>query len=186
MESRLCLQANHLGVGVYARRLFPVGERILTFRGVEVSGAEAEQSAHTLQISGNGYLDVSPPGRYVNHSCEPNAGISSGNDLIAMRDISPGEEITFDYSTCMMAENRWVMPCECQAMHCRGTIEDFDCLPFDLQNHYFKLGMVSDYVAACLGRQTHHQRLHRLLAAQAIRTVAFPRVAKAKVSKVAK
>lgn len=179
MEARLFLRANHLGVGVYACRLFRAGERILTFRGVEVSGPDAEQSAHTLQISASGYLDVSPPGRYINHSCEPNAGISAGNALVALRPVTDGEEITFDYSTCMMAGNRWVMPCDCRASRCRGTIEDFDCLPFELQNHYFKLGMVSDYVAACVGRRSPHERIHRLLAAQALRPVRFPQLKRA-------
>ncbi|HRX54150.1 MAG: SET domain-containing protein-lysine N-methyltransferase [Verrucomicrobiales bacterium] len=174
MEPRLFLQANHLGVGVYARKSFEIGEEILVFHGMEVFGKDAAASPHTLQISSYGYLDVDPPGRYVNHSCLPNAGITAGNTLIAITPLHAGMEITFDYSTTMMAENTWLMECACGAKNCRGLIEDFDRLPFNLQNHYFKLGVVSDFVAERLGRQTRHQRLHRMLVNQALRSLPFP------------
>ncbi|WP_345325886.1 SET domain-containing protein [Candidatus Villigracilis proximus] len=37
-------------------------------------------------------------GDYVNHSCNPNAGLSGQIGLVAMRDIEIGEEVCFDYA----------------------------------------------------------------------------------------
>src|SRR5437868_15545106 len=49
------------------------------------------------------YLDPGDePGRFVNHSCEPNAGIRKTNNqlfLFAVRSIGSGNEILIDYST---------------------------------------------------------------------------------------
>ena len=39
-------------------------------------------------------------GDMLNHSCEPNCGLSGSALLVAMRDIAVGEEITFDYAMC--------------------------------------------------------------------------------------
>ena len=35
---------------------------------------------------------------FINHSCEPNVGFAGNTVLGAMRDISPGEELTTDYA----------------------------------------------------------------------------------------
>ena len=35
---------------------------------------------------------------FINHSCEPNVGFAGDIVLVAMRDISPGEELTTDYA----------------------------------------------------------------------------------------
>ncbi len=36
---------------------------------------------------------------YMNHSCDPNAGIINDRKLVASKDIHKGGEITIDYST---------------------------------------------------------------------------------------
>lgn len=35
---------------------------------------------------------------FINHSREPNVGFAGDTVLVAMRDISPGEELTTDYA----------------------------------------------------------------------------------------
>jgi hypothetical protein len=35
---------------------------------------------------------------FINHSCEPNVGLSGNTALVAMRDIGPGEELTTDFA----------------------------------------------------------------------------------------
>jgi uncharacterized protein len=35
---------------------------------------------------------------FIKHSCEPNVGFAGNTVLVAMRDISPGEELTTDYA----------------------------------------------------------------------------------------
>jgi hypothetical protein len=64
--------------------------------------------------------------------------------LIAIRDISPGEQITFDYSTTM-DEDDFEFDCLCGSPKCRGRIRDFKHLPADLRHQYIKLRIVPEY-----------------------------------------
>lgn len=55
-----------------------------------------------------------------NHSCEPNTAYS-GLNVIALRDIRSGEELTVDYGTFANPEAP-PFRCSCGAENCRGTI----------------------------------------------------------------
>ncbi len=55
-----------------------------------------------------------------NHSCAPNTGYK-GLNLIALRDIAVGEELTLDYAT-ILDENAAPFECQCGATGCRGLI----------------------------------------------------------------
>lgn len=74
---------------------------------------------------------------FINHCCNPNAGLKGQIFLVAMRDIAAGEEITFDYAT-VVAE--WVgmepLSCNCQSSSCRKTIEAHDWQRKELQEKY--------------------------------------------------
>jgi D-alanine-D-alanine ligase-like ATP-grasp enzyme len=77
----------------------------------------------------------------INHSCDPNAWFS-GLDLIARREIEPGEQITIDYAT-LFADDMPAFDCTCGSVNCRGTVRGTDYLePF--VRHYGD--HVSDYV----------------------------------------
>lgn len=65
------------------------------------------------------------PADYVNHSCDPNSGLSGQIGLVALRDIAPGEEITFDYATSDSTDYD-EFKCECGAPNCRGTVRGSD------------------------------------------------------------
>jgi SET domain len=56
---------------------------------------------------------------FINHSCEPNVGFAGNIVLIAMRDISPGEELTTDYA--LFDDYDGMMGCQCRTPSCRGT-----------------------------------------------------------------
>ena len=47
----------------------------------------------------------------INHSREPNAGFAGNTVLVAMRDISPGEEPTADYA--LFDDYDGMMQCRC-------------------------------------------------------------------------
>lgn len=140
-----------LGRGIHARRPILAGETILEFQGPVLSHAEVlamgEDQAYALQIGPDLYVDTRPPGRFTNHSCQPNAGIRADRLLVALRDIGAGEEIQFDYSTTM-SENHWTMMCRCGRENCRGVIGDFHHLPSWLQAHYITLGVVSTFIVS--------------------------------------
>jgi hypothetical protein len=137
------------GRGVFACQPFQPGQPILVFTGPVLDHAEVlslgEDQAYALQIGPDEYLDTTPPGRYTNHSCVPNAGIMNDRVLIALRPIETGEEIRFDYSTTM-SEDHWTMECRCGEPFCRRVILDFHHLPPMAQNRYLELGVVQRFI----------------------------------------
>jgi hypothetical protein len=84
---------------------------------------------------------------YINHSCRANSGfvnwgrpIHGGIPIIAYQHIAHGQQITTDYSLMTSSHDGspdgkpWEMtPCLCGESNCRGTITDFNRLPFNLQ-----------------------------------------------------
>ena len=73
---------------------------------------------------------------FINHSCEPNVGFAGNVVLVAMRDISPGEELTTDYA--LFDDHDDSMECHCGTASCRGTIGGRDWQRPDLQRRYGK------------------------------------------------
>lgn len=55
-----------------------------------------------------------------NHSCAPNAAYQ-GLDIVALRNIAAGEELTLDYAM-MMNEQSEPFRCTCGAPTCRGSV----------------------------------------------------------------
>lgn len=73
-------------------------------------------------------------GRWANHSCSPNCGIQNYFEIVAMRDLEIGEEITWDYA--MTECNDWVMTCRCGSKRCRKLITGYKNLPPLFRNEY--------------------------------------------------
>lgn len=74
-------------------------------------------------------------GFYRNHSCNPNAGFRGALHLVALRAIAAGEQITFDYATCM-TDNFGDMSCSCGSHNCRGYVSGDDWKIPELQQRY--------------------------------------------------
>lgn len=99
------------GHGSFATVAIPAGSTIQTLVGVTISYAEVvrrvlagvEGIDDPLQVGLRTFLDLEESSRQFNHSCDPNAGLRKRSELFALRDIAPGEEITFDYG---VADNR--------------------------------------------------------------------------------
>ncbi len=140
-----------LGEGIFARQRIRQAGMILGFTGPIVSGSAAftkgENSFNLLQIGPSEYLDLEQPGVFLNHSCEPNAGVVDDTVVIALRDIAPGEEITFDYSTTM-SEQFETMQCLCGRPNCRQVIGDFHDLPHTLKDRYLAARLVQKFIVA--------------------------------------
>jgi len=66
------------------------------------------------------------PWRFLNHSCDPNAAVRE-RQLIAVRPIHPGEDLTFNYNT---TEYDMASPfaCHCGSLFCAGQIRGFKYL----------------------------------------------------------
>jgi hypothetical protein len=140
-----------VGRGVFLCRAVRAGERILKFRGTPMNFADTlemgDLECYAFQIDKDEYLDLEPPGRFVNHSCEPNSGIRDGVYLVALRDMAAGEEVRFDYSTCM-SEGHWKMECSCGTPSCRGVIGDFRWLPPQRKAALVQMDIVPGFIVA--------------------------------------
>jgi len=115
------------GSGVFARERIPKGELIGIFTGRILGMEEMEDlrsiSQYPLRIHESLFLlpkNNKPDAPYfINHSCDPNAGMKGQVILVARRAIEPGEEITYDYET---TDTDLFHVCHCGAALCRGEI----------------------------------------------------------------
>ncbi len=93
------------------------------------------------------YRDGKPSSysRRLNHSCEPNCGIKNLFEVVAMRTIQPGEEVTFDYG--MICNSDWENPegkCLCGSPSCRGKILPYRDLSQSVKDGY--KGYISEWL----------------------------------------
>src|SRR2546429_696902 len=96
---------NGVGKGLFATAPIPKGTFIIEYTGKKIPTVVADtlHSRYLFELDDEWTLDgedLSNTARWINHSCDPNseAEIKDGHILIsAMKDIAPGEEITFDY-----------------------------------------------------------------------------------------
>lgn len=140
------------GKGLFAKKDIRKGEMILEFIGdlINFEQTLTNYQGDPLQVDKNLYISLQQPVRFVNHCCEPNAGIKNDVFLVALEDICQGAEIYFDYSTSM-DEDHWVMVCECGSVNCRQIVKDFKYLPPQVKQKYLELEIVQRFIA------TQHQ-----------------------------
>lgn len=121
------------GYGVYAISVIEPGELIGMWGG-RIIGPDAFDSlpeairGHTVQIEEELYLaSLRPdePPDFINHSCEPNAGLDGQIATVALRPILPGEEVTIDYAMCDGSPYD-EFQCTCGAAICRGKVTGED------------------------------------------------------------
>ena len=68
---------------------------------------------------------VRHPVNFINHSCEPNLGYDGADTIVALRAISPAEEISMDYGTYSFSFDH-EFACACGAWSCRGAVRRDD------------------------------------------------------------
>ena len=130
------------GFGVFATGRIKKGTRVLEYLGERVSHAEAdrryddkdEHDNHTFLfiVDARTVIDAGVDGneaRFVNHGCDPNCEsvIEERRVFIeAIRDIAPGEELTYDYQIQREPGDPpnvdTIFACRCGAAACRGTM----------------------------------------------------------------
>lgn len=143
-----------VGRGLFAGEQIAPGTEILQLTGSrltlnEVRAKGPVPAANALQIGIDRYLDLDEPGRFINHSCEPNAAVMRDTTIVAIRHVAPAEEIRFDYSTTI--SDGWTMACLCGAENCRGVVAAFQLLPESLRRRYALLGQVQRFMLECVG-----------------------------------
>ncbi|MGZ3274348.1 MAG: SET domain-containing protein-lysine N-methyltransferase [Caulobacteraceae bacterium] len=105
-------------VAVYAARPYRSGQTVLKFEPIVWRNG---RNRETVEHPSGGHI-YHPMLARVTHSCAPNCRVSFVHRaLIAVRDIGPGEAVTFDYRT---TENRLAGPfqCRCGSPSCVGRV----------------------------------------------------------------
>ena len=148
------------GIGVFAKTDIKKGETICKFTGEKISVPELkrryisgkERICDPLQISERQYLNLKKPYIYFNHSCKANAVLIKSSTLVALKNISKGEEISYDYSKTEWTwehfgkNKKWEMKCNCGLRSCRKIIKQFPFLPKPLKTAYLKSGLLQDFI----------------------------------------
>ena len=92
------------------------------------------QIADGFHLAALDEAEYEPVMLFLNHSCEPNVGFAGNIVLVAMRDISPGQELTTDYA--LFDDSDEQMRCQCGAASCRDVITGQDWQRPGLQRKY--------------------------------------------------
>ena len=145
-------QTRHCGLGVFTE--FPIESGTTLFIcGGSILSLEDEDNlppeCYDKPIEISEWFSMGPrlpadiplaPQHYINHSCDPNAGWSGQLNMVALRHISAGEEIRYDYAMVMhsnaASKTFWTMPCKCGAKNCRAIISEDDWQLPELQRKY--------------------------------------------------
>ena len=142
MDNSLVIKKSKIqGKGVFSRKIIKKGDKIFTFsdRKIEINHSSACNCkiCHRCIQVGNHLWLYPKKGSYgwnINHSCNPNSGIK-GKVIIAIKRISPNDEITLDYSTTT-SDADWKINCNCKSKTCRKIIRGVQFLPRSLREKY--------------------------------------------------
>lgn len=119
---------------------------------LEMDPSDAERIVHfAFQVSETHmYLGSQTKPRevsdFTNHSCDPTTVFdNSSGTMIALRDLHPGDEITYDYATSETTPWPWLrdgFPCACGSKICRGRVHFDDWRLPPLRAKYGKHGFL--------------------------------------------
>ncbi|MDX1679514.1 MAG: SET domain-containing protein-lysine N-methyltransferase [Akkermansiaceae bacterium] len=136
------------GRGVYATTFIPKEAKIIEYVGEMIDKEESDRRGNNqhehAQATGDAAvyiftlnkhydLDGNVPwntARLINHSCDPNCEAWIDDDRVfihALRDIQPGEELSFDYGFDIDCYEEH--PCRCGKPNCVGYIVSQDEWP---------------------------------------------------------
>lgn len=129
------------GLGIFAKKDIKKDEILFEVKGRIIKDSYGHEAGYSYQQ----YLDIGPnwlviakniwlspynsnPWRYINHSCQANAGRKGKTTIVAIQNIKKNEEITIDYSITE-EDPAWTMKCTCQQKTCRKVIKSVQFLP---------------------------------------------------------
>lgn len=116
--------------GCYTTTRIPKGRRIAEYTGPRIDKDEADVLYEDSPITylfglGDGavVIDGHCAAMFINHSCDPNCETSEVKGRVwitAIKNISAGDEITYDY--CLYDGGEDEAACNCGSRNCRGTM----------------------------------------------------------------
>jgi SET domain len=109
---------------------------------------KGEQEHHCDYLAGGKVVLMQSPERFINHRCDPNTyvrTIAGDRYVVALTEIRPGDEITYDYGVNGYGDTEWT--CSCASPNCRKRhLSGFFHLPVDVQVRY--LALLEDWFVA--------------------------------------
>jgi hypothetical protein len=117
--------------GCYTTTAIRKGERVLEYSGHPLTKEQADKIYEKSPVTylfglgdGSRVIDGHSMAMFINHSCKPNCETTEERGRVwikAIRNIAPGEEITYDYCLYDGADDDHAI-CNCGTRHCRGTM----------------------------------------------------------------
>ncbi len=140
-------KTKHKGKSIFTNKTFRKREFIFLIAGPIVN----KGTIYTIPIGSGIYVDPVPVdnlGKYLYHSCEPNAGIKQRTMVVAFKNIKKDEEIAIDYAMIVNKYGDEItkegLICKCGSKNCRGELGCWSKLPKKLKEKY--KGFVSEYL----------------------------------------
>jgi hypothetical protein len=143
--------------GVYAREAISADELLAMWSGMvysfdELNSLESIVVSRSVQVEDDLFLIPirhGEPADFLNHSCNPNAGLSGQIGVVAMRDIAAGEEVCYDYAMSDGSDYD-EFECQCGEATCRHRVTGEDWQLPALQERY--KGYFSPYLQRRIDR----------------------------------
>ncbi|KAL9651358.1 hypothetical protein ABK040_001309 [Willaertia magna] len=140
----ICFESKEKGIGVKCNELIiKKGQFITEYVGELITKKEFEKRTKTkyqqnnyhfycMNLNDNEIIDATIMGnigRFINHSCSPNCNtqiwLVNGSErvgIFANKDITFGEEITYNYNFTIYGEKEDIQICKCGSPSCTGAI----------------------------------------------------------------
>jgi len=120
---RLRIGRSKSGLGLFALKPIKRGEFIAYYTGRLITNAEADKlwTKYMFEVNSRWTIDGSSRrnrARYINHSCRPNAEVYFVKHAIkirAIKNIKPGDEITYHYGRDYFDSFIKDVGCKCRA-----------------------------------------------------------------------
>src|SRR5688572_14457683 len=128
-KKRYAIRRTACGLGFFTLVRIPTDKRIIEYIGPILTGEETRKKSgrYLMALDDEYFIDGSPRSnlaRYINHSCAPNAKAFRTGVRVwirSIRDIEPGEEITYDYGKKYFDD--FIKPIGCKCEKCRPFLK---------------------------------------------------------------
>src|SRR5271157_3472030 len=116
----------------------PIGTIIQKYKGKIVTRDKIpdDQITYALLFDASNWVIVETPARYANHSCDPNCDINDDLEIVTIKPVRAGEELTISYNVISEEsydytkwdyfwDTRWTFKCQCGNANCQGIIDKY-------------------------------------------------------------
>lgn len=130
---------NEYGKALIATEDLSVGTVVEKFEGkiVRYQNVPEEEICYAICVGEAGedkWMIYKTNARYANHSCEPNCFVNDDLEIITIKEVKKGEELTYSYNTYIEEDEkpedyfwdpRWNFECKCGSKNCQKIINGY-------------------------------------------------------------